>query len=188
MSNEKLYNSSRLTDGDIEYIKLLQNISPKTTKHEIEDLLLKGKYAPKTSFIIFLEWNLAGYYELRQDNNEVLIPTEDYDDLSKVQILDKIIDQIDSLTKENFRGIDRIYKLKKLNIEYNGELIGVNEVCRKNYDFILYKSISNPSEHYADIYFEYKRSSDIIKIKQQDSAIIESLKEEELDHIITKYR
>ena len=188
MSNEKLYHSSRLTDGDLEYIKLLQNISHKTTKHEIEDLLSNGKYAPKTSFIMFLEWNLEGFFGVRQNDNEILIPTEDYDDLSKVQILDKIIDQIDSLSKENFGTIQRIYKLKKLNIEYNGKLISVNEICRKNYDYILYKGVSNPTEFYADIYFEYKRSSDIIKIKQKDSVIIEALKEEELNQIISKYR
>ncbi|MHA7863671.1 hypothetical protein [Flagellimonas marinaquae] len=188
MINEKLYHSSRLTDGDFEYIKLLQNISHKTRKHEIEDLLSNGKYTPKTSFIMSLEWNLEGFFGLRQNDNEILIPTVDYEDLSKIQILDKIINQINSLTKENFKTIERIYKLKKLNIEYKDELISVDEICRKNYDYILYKGVSNPSDYYADIYFEYKRSSEIIKIEKKDSAIIESLKEEDLNQLISKYR
>lgn len=190
MSDEKMYDASRFREKQIEYLKILQEgIHFNITREEIIDLLAKGDKCPKNSFILNLEMNIKGLFELNQNICFSLVPLKEYRDLTRHEILDKIIDSINALLREKFIHTKRMFEVKTFRVQYNDALIDVEEIYRNNKTYnLVFKSTNYRSEYYISKYYEFRRSSLIIKMNESDSALIPTFEMDRMEDLISNYR
>ena len=190
MSEIKYYDSSTLLEWEIKYLKLLkEKINSNITRDEVIELLEEGGKAPrKTSFVINLEWNLKGLFELDQKLCTSIVPIKELRILTRQEILNMVMDSIDALLSDRFQHTKRIFEQKRFRVEHDGRLIDVEEMYRKNYDYIFYKATSYKSEYYVDIYYEHRRSSVLKKINEKDSELVPSLELDQIEELISRYQ
>lgn len=184
--------SKYLSEIDFEYLnKMRILLTNKADNNQIKSLIQKFQDKPKNGIIADIEFDINGYFEF--DNNETTrrVVKPKYQNKNKSEIYELILNRINSIKIGAFELPEKVFEIKTIGIYYEEKLIRVNEIQRKNWEYILYKSsIDTLKKYYVE--FVYGTSGGIYtrikEINAEDSEKIELLSEEKIEQLIMKYK
>jgi hypothetical protein len=170
--------------SNYEYLEMLGKAFVENDKETIKELLNKYIKESKNGGIIGIENDVKGYYCIDNNNEIIKIVKEKYSNKSRKEIHGLIVNNIKSAKEQDFR--ENIYENKIIGIKFDDKIIAVEEIRRKDWEYILY--IDRDGNYYLDkMHGKVGLYTKICKIKEDDKKIIENGTGYEIEEMTGRY-
>lgn len=184
--------SKYLSEIDFEYLnKIRALLTNKAENNQIKSLIKEYQYKPKNGITADIEFDINGYFELKNNETTLQVVKKKYQNKNKSEIYELILNRINSIKIGAFELPETVYEIKTIGIYYESKLIRVNEIQRKNWEYILYASSIDSLKKYF-VEFVYGTSGGVYtrikEINLEDSETIKHLSVEKIEQLIMKYK
>lgn len=179
-----------MVDDEVKFLETIKKaIERNDTPEKIKQLLESRRKKRRSSIYSSIEFDIKGYFGFEQTEISQVVPKLKFRDLTKEEMKELLINRIKSVKETEFELPEIIFKVHVFRVKYEEELIDVEEVARRHWEFILYKSKYYRSEYYADIVFDGSATyNKLIKLKMKDSLKIPDMNDDEIQILMNKYR
>jgi hypothetical protein len=173
-----------LSQSNCEYLKLLETLFVDNNKETINELLNRYIKEPKNGKIVGIENDIKGYYGIGNNSEIVKVVKKKHSNKNRAEICNLIMNNIKLAKEGNFQ--EEIYENKIIGIKFDGKIIDVEEIRRKDWEYILYAG--EDGNYYLDkICGRVGIYSKIFKIEETDKKIIENETGYKIEEMVGKY-
>ncbi|GEM_PF-3584266 len=149
------YEKPVIVEGEIELLReFAESIKESKDIETIISLLKRKEYKSRSGIYASVETDIKAFFELdqRDDSSWVLKPK--FKERQRCEIKEFLIRRILAVKEGSIELPEQIFELKTFRIKLDNRFIDVEEITRKHWEYILYKSINYSDEYYVDIVFE----------------------------------
>lgn len=175
-----------LVDNEINLCQQLYTLVVNDDVDGIKSLIDSQLKARKSGIYSDIESDVSSFYELNQTLTSSWVLQPKFRGLLRSKIKEFLITRIQSIKVGDIDLPERLYKFETIRINFDGRLIDVEEIGRKEWDFILFKSKYYKNEYYVNMVFEKSFASwdKDLKLTESESKIVETGNRDEIIKIL----
>ena len=184
------YENPVIVEGEIELLhNLAQSIKEGTDTETIGSLLKTKDKQSKSGIYAGIETDIKAFYELDQRIESSWVLKPKFREYERGGIKELLIKRILSVKEGTIELPEQIFELKTFRIKIDNRFVDVEEITRRRWDYIIYKSINYKDEYFADIVFDgIAAFNRYFKLDNTEIKIVESGNEEEITKMINAKR
>lgn len=144
-----------IVEGEIELLQeLAESIKQGQDIEIIINLLKRKEKKSKSGIYAGIETDIKAFFELEQTDSSSWVLKSNFKEHDRNEIEKLLIQRINSVREGTIELPEQIFEYKTFRIKFNNRLIDVEEIKRRHWEYIIYKSINYSDEYYADIVFD----------------------------------
>ena len=178
-----------MLDGEPELLqRIVEVLREDSDRQVIRSLVDQRKHHSRSGTYESLVTDVRAFFELDQREDRSWVVTKMYSGRTRAAIRALLIERILAALASTSVP-DRLFEPKTLRVKYDDRLIDVEEVARRNWDYIIYRSINYSDAYYADVMYDGVFSySKLLKLDAEEIATVERFEEESTAKMIAEKR
>lgn len=184
------YENPVIVEGEIELLQeLAESINMGKDIETIISLLNRKEKKSKSGIYAGIETDIKAFFELdqRDDSSWVLRPK--FKGQERNEIKKFLIQRILAVKEGTIELPERIFEFNTFRIKLDNRFIDVEEVARRHWEYIIYKSINYSDEYYADIVFDgIAAFNRYFKLDKDEVEIVKQCDEQKITEMINEKR
>lgn len=149
------YEKPVIVEGEIELLKeFAESINEGKDIKTIISLLNRKEKKSKSGIYAGIETDIKAFFELDQRDDGSWVLRHKFRGQERNKIKEFLIKRILAVKEGTIELPERIFELNTFRIRLDNRFIDVEEVVRRHWEYIIYKSINYSDEYYADIVFD----------------------------------
>lgn len=146
---------------------------------------------PRNGMVTAIETEVKGLYGLDPSSRYRYVPKDRFGTLAHSRLREMVIARIDALQPGRCSVPEAVYRVDIHTIEFEGHLVRVREIARKNWDYVVFEATEGPTAHFAEIdHGTHAVTSVVRRLDAEDSQRLSEgdVDRDELDRMIDRYR
>ncbi|WP_157975950.1 hypothetical protein [Lewinella sp. IMCC34191] len=178
-----------MLDGEPELLhRFVEALREGSDRQVISSLVDQKRKMPRSGTYDSLVTDVRAFFELDQREDRSWVVTKRFSGQTRAAIKELLIERI--LSALGSASVpDRLFEPKTWRVKFDDRLIDVEEVARRDWDYIIYKSINYSDAYYADVVYGGIASySKVLKLDAEEIAIVERFEERSTAKMIAAKR
>ena len=184
------YENPARVEGETERLQQLASLVENDSVSAIKENLAGHKKKRKSGIYAGIESDISGFFELEQTVTKSWVLCPKFKGLRRNQIKELLLKRINSVNEGTIELPERLFEVKTYRVAFEERLIDVEEVAKRTWDYILYKSTYYEGEYYVHIVFEQSAASwsKDFKLTENEAKIAKGSNDEEIAAMVEKKR
>lgn len=143
----------------------------------------------RNGMVVAIETDVRGLYGLDASSHYRYAPKDKFVQLDEAGLRELVLARIDALRPGPCDVPEAVYRVDIHTIDFEGELVAVREIARKDWDYLLFVTTEGPPAHFVEIDYGSQAIYSVIKqLSEEDSQLLSKGAITDLDRLIDRYR
>ncbi len=149
------YENPVIVEGELELLQdLAEYINEDKEVEFILTFLKQKEKQSKSGIYAGIETDIKAFYELDQRDTCSWVLKPKFKGHDRNEIKGFLVNRLLSVKEGTIELPEQIFELKTFRIKIDNRFVDVEEITRRHWEYIIYKSINYSNEYYADIVFD----------------------------------